>query len=240
MATEPGPARPAGRAGLTGTDGLSSYTTRRDATVEPLFRMSGPFCFLRYRVPKVAALTELIDPLAETDWILDLLDAEEGPMSFALTVGPNHDLREDCAASLSISQLYRLTVLKEPADEAPADFLHSFVARTPDLGTLEQQAVTEEHAIVEFHQAAKNRREMIVYGPNGAGEWQIVFAVQMFRPPVLRIEFEQNDLYVDESDIVRDRRAPRATLRFKVRSHKSGSVIKYPVSIRSIALEAEL
>ena len=32
MATEPGPARPAGRAGLTGTDGLSSYTTRRDAT----------------------------------------------------------------------------------------------------------------------------------------------------------------------------------------------------------------
>ena len=53
MATEPGPARPAGRAGLTGTDGLSSYTTRRDATQ---YYVSGRFAALTGLVPVAANL----------------------------------------------------------------------------------------------------------------------------------------------------------------------------------------
>jgi len=81
---------------------------------------------------------------------------------------------------------------------------------------------------------------LIVYGPNGEGVWQVVFAVPMRDAPQVSIELSDPALYVDEGDIVRDVRAATAMLRFKIRNRNTNAIIKTPVAFHSIELNARL
>jgi hypothetical protein len=58
--------------------------------------------------------------------------------------------------------------------------------------------------------------------------------------PRFKIELADPELHVSDQDVQRDGRSEKVMLRFKVRYRKSGQVIRQPVGIKSIELDAEL
>lgn len=209
--------------------------------IEPLVTLTKPFGFYRYRVPKVPALDEFTKKPDADDAVLELKDADE-PISFVFAISPTGGLPEfPGSVSLTYVDSYVLTVAVEPKRWI-VDPRHEkdFVRMWPTKGHFTRQQMSEEDALVQFHKVKIKTHGSVLYEPNGAGEWMLIFSVAMRVAPRVKIEMADPSLHVTDQDVTRDPRSERVMVRFKVRRRKTREVIRMPTDIRSIELDSEL
>ena len=208
---------------------------------DPLVAMTKPFGFYRYRIPTPSALDEFKKERDADDAVLELKDTDE-PASFVFVISPKDGL-PDFPGSVQLIYVdsFALTVAVEPEQWiVPKEHEREFVCQWPTKGLFAEQQMAEEQALIAFHQIKHKMRGAILYEPNGAGEWMLVFSVPMRIAPRVKIEMMDVDLRVTDQDLSRDPRSQRVMLRFKVRREKTGEIIKAPAQIRRIELDSEL
>lgn len=210
--------------------------------VAPLTQTTRPFPIYGYRVPALDRLDVHDDAIEEEDVVFDLTDIPLGPVSFAVILSPWDFPPNGRAIKLGYeAEGYSVTVQVEPAAfEVPEDLDQHFTTFKPISGLFPTQQMTEEQALISYHQALTRKRGTILYTPNGEGTIRMIFSVPMRIAPRFQIELVDPELHVSDQDVQRDKRADKVMLRFKVRHRKSGQVIKGPVAIKSIELDAEL
>ena len=209
--------------------------------IEPLVAMTKHFGFYRYRVPKISALDEFKKKPDADDTALELKGTDE-PHSFVFVISPKGHLPEfPGSVNLTYVSSYVLTVAVEP-EQWIVDATHEkdFVRMWPTKGLFPQQQIAEEDALLKFHQIKFKTHGAVLYEPNGAGEWKLVFSVAMRVAPRVKIEMTDATLHVTDQDIVRDPRSERVMMKFKVRRRKTQEIIKTPAEIRTIELDSEL
>ena len=209
--------------------------------IEPLVTMTKPFGFYRYRVPKISVLDEIKKKPDADDAVLELKEADE-PHSFVFVISPKGRLPElPGSVSLTYVDSYMLTVAVEPERwVVNAGHEKDFVRMWPTKGHFTRQQVAEEDALLRFHQVKIKTHGSVLYEPNGAGEWMLVFSVAMRVAPRVKIEMADPTLHVTDQDVRRDPRSERVMMKFKVRRKKTQEIIKTPTEIRSIELDSEL
>ena len=209
--------------------------------VDPLVAMTKPLGFYRYRVPKPSALDEFKKKPDVHDAVLELKVGDE-PISFVFVISPKGSLPEfPGSVSLTYVDSYVLTVAVEPERWAvDARHKRDFARMWPTKGHFTRQQMSEEDALVRFHQVKIKTHGSVLYEPNGAGEWMLVFSVAMRAAPRVKIEMADPGLNVTDQDVTRDPRSERVVMRFKVRQKKTREIIKTPAEIRSIELDSEL
>lgn len=213
----------------------------RHIYLEPLTRLSVAACIYKYRLPRISALSQFDQPPEPEDCEFDLSDLPDEALSFSIYMGPEAVAVQQRGIKLSYLQRYALTVAVDAEPFIPPpEFNEHFVTIKPEFGTVQTQAISEDEALIQYHQALHNSKDVIIYGPNGAGLWNLIFARPMRIPPQLEIELEDPELFVDDNDIVRDSRVAKAMIKFLVRKRSNRQIVKSPVSFRSIALHAEL
>jgi len=220
---------------------INFHEIGRSIYVEPLTLITKTAWIYRYRVPKISRLTSFDSEPEPEDLEFDLNDLLDEAQSFALFIAPEAVAPDARAIKLAYLKRYALVIVLEASPYTPtAEFLEHFITLKPEIGTVSAQAMTEDQAIIAYHQALHETKGLVVYGPNGEGVWQVVFAVQMRDAPKVTIELADPALYVDAADIERDPRVATAMVRFKVRNRTTKAVVKTPVMFSSIELNARL
>jgi hypothetical protein len=218
---------------------INFHETGRSIYVEPLAAIVKTAVVYRYRIPRISRLTPFDSVPDLEDCEFDLSDLADEAHSFSVFIAPEATTPDARAIKLGYLKRYALIVLlDEQPYLPPPDLSEHFVTLKPDVGTAPSQAIAEDQALIAYHQALQETKGLIVYGPNGAGVWQVVFAVPMRVAPNLTIELDNPALFVD--DIERDSRVGTAMVRFKVKSRATKTVIRRPVKFRSIELNARL
>lgn len=220
---------------------INFHEIGRSIYVEPLTSITKTAWIYRYRIPKISRLTSFDSEPGPEDAEFDLNGLPDEAQSFSLLIAPEATAPAGHAVKLAYLKRYALIVILDASPYSPpAELFEHFVTLKPDVGTTGTQAMAEHDALIAYHQALQETKGLIVYGPNGAGVWQVVFAVPMRDAPKVNIELSDPALYVDPGDIQRDSRAATAMVRFKVRHRATKAVIKTPVMFRSIELNARL
>ncbi len=216
-------------------NGGSSY-------IAPLTKTEMPFQIYGYRVPAIDKLDEHESTGATEDPTIDLSDLPEGPVSFSVLIAPIEFEPSSRAVKLSYNaEGYSVVVQTDPvAFSVPEGLENHFTTLTPSSGLFGEQQMTEEQAMVAYHQALTGTADLIVYRPNGEGVIRVIFSFPMRVAPRFVIELADPELYVSDQDVQRDNRSETVMLRFKVRRRSSGEVVREAVDIRSIELDAEL
>lgn len=113
---------------------------------------------------------------------------------------------------------------------------NAFLYGASEFGLYESQLLGKNEAYIKFQQKLYSTKELILFAPNNAGIFRIVFCVEMRVPPRVNIEFF-NDNY--QIEIIS---ADTVKLRFKVFDTKSNSYLKDAenVKIKSISLDSEI
>jgi hypothetical protein len=213
----------------------------RSIYIEPLTTIEKTSWIYRYRIPKISRLTPFNSAPDPEDCEIDLSDLVDEAHSFSLFIGPESIAPDTRAIKLGYLKRYALIVVLDAQTYVPPpEFTDHFVTLKPEVGTCNSQTISEDQALIAYHQALQETKGLIVYGPNGAGVWQVIFAVPMRDSPKVAIELDDPTLYVDDHDIERDRRVATAMVRFKVRCRTTNAVVKTPVVFRSIELNARL
>jgi len=210
--------------------------------IAPLTQTTQAFSIYGYRVPALDKLDLHGESIADDDAVLDLTDLPEGPVSFSIILAPGDFVPHGRAIRLKYeAESYSIIVQVDPvAFAVPPDLDQHFTTFVPDRGLFAQQQMAEDQALICYHQALTGARDPILYTPNGEGTVRLIFSVPMRIAPRFRIELVDPELHVSELDVQRDGRSERVMLKYKVRHRKSGEVIRQPIEISSIELDAEL
>ncbi|GKS87866.1 hypothetical protein [Acidovorax sp. SUPP2539] len=210
--------------------------------VAPLTQTTQPCAIYGYRVPALDRLDMHDEDIAEEDAVFDLTDLPEGPVSFSVILGPGDFTPHGRAIKLGYeAEGYSMTLQVDPVTFAvPSDLDQHFTTLTPDRGLFSQQQMEECQAMISYHQALTGTKEAILYAPNGEGVIRMIFSVPMRIAPRYKIELVDPVLHVSDQDVQRDGRSEKVMLKFKVRHRKSGQIVRQPIAIKSIALDAEL
>jgi len=138
-------------------------------------------------------------------------------------------------AALSYFPFFTLVLMRDRLrSPSPTELAEHFLYERPLIGLYDRQAVSEDEALIGFHQRLAGRGGVILYPPNAEGEWRMIFAVvARVAPELVRAEFHEPGLSIFET------RKTAAMYRFKVRD-QHGNIIKRPVAIKSLLLSAEL
>lgn len=210
--------------------------------VAPLTQTTQPFPIYGYRVPALDRLDIHDEDTAEEDAVFDLTDLPEGPLSFSVVLGPGDYTPHGRAIKLGYEvEGYSVTLQVDPVTVAvPSDMDQHFTTLTPDRGLFPQQQMEECQAMISYHQALTGTQDVILYAPNGEGVIRMIFSVPMRIAPRFKIELLDPVLHVSDQDVQRDGRSEKVMLKFKVRHRKSGQIVRQPIAIKSIELDAEL
>lgn len=210
--------------------------------VAPLTQTSQAFPIYGYRVPALDRLDIHDEDIAEEDAVFDLTDLPEGPVSFSVILGPGDLTPHGRAIKLEYEvEGYSMTLQVDPVTFAvPSGMDQHFTTLTPDKGLFPQQQMEECQAMISYHQALTGTQDSILYAPNGEGVIRMIFAVPMRIAPRYKIELVDPALHVSDQDVQRDGRSETVMLKFKVRHRKSGQIVRQPIAIKSIDLDAEL
>jgi hypothetical protein len=209
--------------------------------IEPLVYISTPFTFYAYRIPRISALSEFSKLPSESDLIIDLSGFPDDPQSFEFGIGPVDYLPNGNAVRIEYLRRYAFSIVHHASTlPAPPAYEEYFTTTAVGLGLFKEQVISEDVALIGFHQALNDTRDPIIYSPNANGEWQIIFSVQSRIAPRVIIEPTSTDLYVEVEDQSIEPRVNRARIKFKVKDKQSGRVIRELVTFRRIELSAEL
>ncbi|AVQ08863.1 TPA: hypothetical protein HH295_18855 [Xanthomonas vasicola pv. zeae] len=210
--------------------------------VAPLTQTKQPFPIYGYRVPSLDRLDVHDDDIAEEDAVLDLSDLPNEPVSFFVILGPSDFTPKGRAIKLAYeAEGYSVTLQVDPvAFPVPENLNQHFTTLIPDRGLFAEQQMAEDQAMISYHHALTGASDLVLYAPNGEGMIRLIFSVPMRIAPRFKIELADPELHVSDQDVERDGRSEKVMLKFKVRHRKSGQVIRQPVAIKSIELDAEL
>ncbi len=208
----------------------------------PLTQTTQPFPIYGYRVPALDRLDVHDGDIAEEDAVFDLTELPEGPVLFSVILGPRDFTPQGRAIKLGYeAEGYSMTFQVDPvAFTVPSDLDLHFTTLTPDRGLFPQQQMAEFQAMISYHQALTGTQDAILYAPNGEGVIRMIFSVPMRIAPRFKIELVDPELHVSDQDVMKDGRSEKVMLKFKVRHRKSGQIIRRPIAIKSIELDAEL
>lgn len=209
--------------------------------IAPLTRTTQPFPIYRYRVPALDKLDVHDKDVAEEDAVLDLSDLSAGPVSFTVLLTPKDFIPQGRAVKLTYeAEGYSVLIQVEPvAFAVPADLHQHFAMLIPHRGLFPDQQMAEDQAMISYHRALTGTPGLIVYMPNGEGTIRVIFSVPMKIAPRFKIELVDPELHVSDQDVQRDGRSEKVMLKFKIRNRETGQIIREPVEIRLIELEAE-
>jgi hypothetical protein len=157
-------------------------------------------------------------------------------LNFALAIGPiSYDWGEPLLASFEIERLFSLALLRAafPATMTSAELQDHFIFMAPQQGVFGEIADQPENAFVRFHQVINGSDGMTIYGPNGIGEYLVVFAAVKRIPPRATFTLEDPQLTVEIVD------KTDHYIRYKV-VDKRGATVKRPVPVASLELDARL
>jgi len=210
--------------------------------IAPLTQTTQPFPIYGYRVPALCRLDIHDDEIAEEDAVFDLTDLPEGPICFSVILGPGDSTPHGRAIKLEYeAEGYSITFQVDPVTfVVPPDLALHFTTLTPDRGLFPQQQMAESQAMISYHQALTGKKDAILYVPNGEGVIRMIFAVPMRIAPRYRIELVDPEFHVSDQDVTRDGRSEKVMLKFRVRHRKSGQIVRRPIAIKTIVLDAEL
>ena len=107
-----------------------------------------------------------------------------------------------------------------------------FIYLRRDRGFYDCQPTTRDDAFVRFHQRIAGHRDLLIYGPNGSGEYLMVFAVPMRIAPIATITPQEQGL------VAHITKATNHYLRYQIR-RANGELIKAPVIVHA-TLDARL
>lgn len=210
--------------------------------IAPLTQTTQPFPIYGYRVPALDKLDVHDEDIAEEDAVFDLSALPEGAISFSVILGPRDFTSQGRAIKLGYeAEGYSVTLQVDPVTFAvPADLNQHFTTLAPERGLFPEQQMAEDQAMISYHQALTGAADAILYSPNGEGTIRMIFPVPMRIAPRFNIELVDPELHVSDQDVQRDGRSEKVMLKFRVRQRKSGRIIRQPVAIKSIELDAEL
>jgi hypothetical protein len=209
--------------------------------IAPLTQTKQPFAIFGYRVPALAELDVHDEDIAEEDTVVDFTDLPDGPISFTAILGPADFAPQGRGVRLGYEAGYSLALQVDLVTfEVPPALTQHFTTLTPERGLFSEQQMAEDQAMISYHQALSGRTDAILYAPDAAGVFRLIFSVPMRIAPQFEIEFFDPELHVSDLDVQRDGRAEKVMLKFKVRKRKSGEIIRTKVAFKRIELHAEL
>lgn len=210
--------------------------------VAPLTRTTQTFIIYRYRVPALDRLDVHEEEISEEDALFDLTDVPTGPVFFSVVLAPANYAPDGRAMKLEYqAEGYSITVQVDPwTVPIPPDSISHFITFTPDAGLFPEQQMEEDQAMISYHQALAGTQGAMLFSPNGEGVIRMIFSVPKRIAPRFKIELVDPDVHVLNQDVARDERSEKVMLKFKVRNRKSGQVVRGPIGIKSIELDAEM
>ncbi|HET7689103.1 MAG TPA: hypothetical protein VFK41_01885 [Nocardioidaceae bacterium] len=195
-----------------------------------------------YRFPSIERLDAYDRALTEMDFVWDeFLQHGSAPGCVALLVAPPGHVPPSSAFGFDVYQ--RLTLFFCVCDiegSIPGDLRDHVVHIAPAPGLLPEQAINEDSALIEFHQAATDSNDLVLYGPNGEGWYRAIFAVPMRVAPRVTIEALDAGLEVEIADQDLDQRSSTAQLKFRFRHKRTRAVVKEYTAVGMLELDAEL
>ena len=221
---------------------VNFHENGRSIFVEPLTLTTQTTCVYRYRVPGIQKLDVFADPPDPEDAIFDVSDLGGGAVSFSFFVGPPNLVPRGKGIKLAYElEGYALVVsVDDQPFPVPDDCEEYFTTLSPEFGPFLEQQMPEDQAIISYHRALTGSMDQVLYPPNGEGVIRLIFAVPMRIAPAFKIELADPALHVTDQDVEREDRSEKVMLRFRVRNRTTGQIIRQPVAIRSIELDARL
>lgn len=221
---------------------VNYHENGRSIFIEPLTLTTGTTCIYAYRVPAIQKLDVYPEPADAGDAIFDLTDLRDGAVSFSFLIGPPNLVPPGRAIKLGYElEGYALAISVDDRDfPVPDGYQEYFTTLSPEHGPFLEQRMAEDQAIISYHRALTGSRGPILYPPNGEGVIRLIFAVPMRIAPAFTIDLADPDLHVTDQDVKREARSEKVMLKFKVRNRKTGQIIRQPIDVRSIVLDAEL
>lgn len=221
---------------------VNYHENGRKIFIGPLTRITALVPIYGYRVPCLDRLDLHQSEVEKGDVVFDLSDLDSGPTSFSVLIGPKDLALPGQGLKLTHeAEGYALFIsLERIPFEVPGDYECQFTTFTPEVGAFGRQQMTEEQALLAYHQAITGSTGLILYRPNGEGVIRLIFSVPMRVAPNFRVKLVDPELQVIEQDVSRERRSEKVMLKFKVRNRRTHEVIREEVAIHSIELDARL
>jgi len=219
---------------------VNYHENRQRIFIEPLTCTTCVTCIYCYRVPALSALDLFAGPVAKEDVIFDLSEVDDESLSFSIFLGPADHVPPGKAIKLTYdNQRYSIAVSVDRLPfPVPSGYERCFITITPSQGLFLEQQIEEDRALVSYHQAITGSFSQILYQPNGAGVFQLIFSDPMRIAPMFKIELADPELHVIDQDVQREYRSEKVMLKFKVRNRKTGQIIKHPVEIKLMSLDS--
>lgn len=221
------------------SSGLVRYKNAANKSIacEPLHLVTRHFCFAKYSVPSIEKLDPRTKVEHRTDSIFPIPDDVEARITFSFVVSPLNDPRVmvgEWGLNILFANMFSVNCVADRLPvPIPEGLEESFICMSPAKGLRDEQMLSPDQAAIVFHQRLTGSTELIVYPPNSSGEYRIVFSVEMRDVPQVRIAFADPQYSAEVT------RCTKGSTWFKVRDH-NGHVVKRPVPIRGIELDARL
>ncbi len=221
---------------------VNYHENGRSIFIEPLTLTTLTTCIYAYRVPAIQKFDLCSEPADAEDAIFDLTDLPGGAVSFSFFIGPANSVPPGRAIKLGYElEGYSLAIsVDHQAFPVPDGYEEYFTTLSPERGPFLEQQMAEDQALIAYHRALTGSDGPILYPPNGEGVIRLIFAVPMRIAPAFKIELADPDLHVTDQDVAREDRSEKVMLKFKVRNRKTGQIIRQPIAVRSIVLDARL
>lgn len=198
---------------------------------EPLFEISQLHSLVLISVPSVNRLDDY-EKSQEDDSVIDVPDNTR--LDFQLFIGPPNASPPGTLATIECTIFSIFVAQSKIPDFLLAGKDNHFIFVRPQ-GAFETIQVQPDAAFTRFHQTIVGHDGILVYGPNGAGEYLMVFAVPMRVPPRATIKIADPSL-VAQIDMTK---LKNNSLRYVVRD-QAKRIIKTPTAIAELELDADL
>jgi hypothetical protein len=210
--------------------------------LEPLTRVSVPWVVAYYRFPSIGRLDRYEKTIDDRDLVWDgFADRGAGPGCVALLVAPPRFEPEAPAVGIGFYQRLALFFcICDVEAKVPDDLRDHFIHLAPGPGPLPEQAIKEDRALIDFHQAMTGSRDLVLYGPDKDGWYRAIFAVPMRIAPRVTVLPMDRALSTEVGDQSLDPRVNTAQVRFRFFDRRTGTVRKEFSAIDEIELDAEL
>lgn len=211
--------------------------------IDPLWCLEEEAALVGYYVPDLRRLDVFNRSASKSDLIIDASTPSGEPVTFEVVASP-------ATAAPLLTPFASLTVPAGPRLDVyashgrlpfvPADLSETFITIFPEQGTRQEQQIEEDLALIGYFRALRGKDFSAPMGPNGAGEYRVIFPVQMRVAPVVSIRTVDESLYVAVIDQTSDVRTNRVQVRFQVRERESGNLVRRRVKFAEMEFDAEL
>jgi hypothetical protein len=170
---------------------------------------------------------------------LDIPEDVSSRISFAIEIGPKPQTPQTFGVALNYELYSAIVRAIETPLALPSEMSDHFIAGMPKVGLFDKRQTDKANAELAFYKAAHPNAPHI-FREEKSGAYVVLAAVPMRVPPKLEIDFNRDDLYVEQIPFGR-LAEPTHKVRFWIcdtgGSNKKDDLRKH---IKSAVLDAEL